>query len=205
MKGSRYGRYVVKRLAISVVVPFLLAGCSGSGHPAAAESPRPSFTYHMASPPAYKLADVQFADRVYLYVSGALSISAQARGRALDPRVLQLASGMSSELSGSKQELLGWFSAWGKRLPGGVSPSARGWPGLPSQAAVRQLEALRGSAFDRMFLKLVIADQQGMLAAATLEQEGGVFGSARQLASQLVSSSTLTIVHMKQLLNAVVL
>jgi uncharacterized protein (DUF305 family) len=159
----------------------------------------------MASPPLYKLADVQFADRMYLYVSGALSISAQARGRASDPRVLQLASGMSSEMSGSKQELLGWFSAWGKSPPGPLPRSDRGWPGLPSQAALRQLRTLRGSTFDRMFLKLVIADQQGILGAATLEQEGGVFGSARQLASQLVSSSTLTIVHMKQLLNAVVL
>ena len=153
----------------------------------------------MPSPAAYKVVDLQFADRLYEYVSAATATAALAKGRTSAPQLLQLATGMGVETQGIKQELLGWFSQWGKKPPTGAA-ALIGWPGLRWQAQVRQLAHLRGTAFAQEFLNMVIANQHGALDAATIEQEGGVFGPARQLASQIVSSSTLAIVHSRQLL-----
>jgi len=193
----------------------LVTGCSGQGGPAAARSPQqgrsassgPSASgasransVHMASPAAYKVADVQYADRMNAYVNGALTLSAQAQGRTTDPVILEFAKGMAVELGGSHQQLTDWFAQWGSKSSAGSAAALRGWAGIPTSASERGLAAESGITFERAYLRLIIADQQGMLSASTLEQEGGAFGPARQLADQIVSSSTLAIVRVNQML-----
>lgn len=188
-----------KALCAALAAMGILSACAVSGHPATTAPTRPAPAYHMASPVAYTMADVQFADRMAAYLNGALAISGQARARSSNPQVLELALGTGAELRGQLQQLLGWYAQWGKKPPGSAA-AVHGWAGVPSQAQIRQLAALRGPAFDHAFLELITADQQGVLGVATLEQEGGTFAPARQLAAQLVSGSTLAIVRLKQML-----
>jgi uncharacterized protein (DUF305 family) len=157
----------------------------------------------MASPPAHNAADLQFAGQMYVFASDAVLIASQARGRSADPQIALFAQGLRTVQVSTAEEVSSWFRMWGKPVPRNSDAAIRSTGGVPSSAQLRELAAARGPAFDRAFLKLIIADQQGALAAATLEQEGGAFGPARQLAAQMVSSSTLAIVRLDQMLKVV--
>ena len=192
-----------KGLMAAVVVAgvCVMAGCGASGQDATAPPPRPTGSYHMGSPAAYTAADLNFVDRAYVYVDDALIIARQAPSRSADPQIRQLAAGLSTVQQGNLQQLSGWLWQWGKKPPALPASDLGGsWPGLPADIQIKRLSQLKAAAFDRAFLRLIIADQQGALAAATPEQERGRFGPARQLAAQLAASSTLAIVHMRQLL-----
>lgn len=180
------------------VVAASLAGCGGTMHPAG--PPGPSSAARRVTSPAHKAADVTFADRLTAYSRGALALAGEARGRASDPSMLELAAGLRTVQQGDAQEVADWFRAWGLRPPGAAT--AGGPAGVPSAAQLSHLSVLTGPAFDRAFVKLVIADQQGALHAATAEQQTGSYAPARQLATQIVSASALAIVRLKHLLKA---
>jgi uncharacterized protein (DUF305 family) len=188
-------------MATVVAALGITSGCGNSGHGATAAPPRPAVTYHMASPVAYTAADLTFVDRASVYLDDALMLARQAGTRSADPEIRQLAAGLRTVQQDNVQQLSGWLRQWGKRPSGLAVPDASGsWPGLPTDVQMKRLAQLKPASFDRAFLKLIIADQRGVLAASTLEQEGGAFGPARQLAAQIVASSALAIVRMKQLL-----
>jgi uncharacterized protein (DUF305 family) len=154
----------------------------------------------MASPPAYTATDLQFVNRALVYTSDALTLTGEP-GLRSDPKVAQVAAGLRTSQQGIMQQLSGWLRQWGRKPPKiPASPTRGTWPGLASSAQIEQLRQLPPTAVASKFLNLIIADQQGVLAAATLEQERGEFGPARQLAAQLVASTTLTIVNLKQML-----
>jgi uncharacterized protein (DUF305 family) len=187
-------------LAVLGVIVLSLTGCASSGHGHAASSrpSHPASFYRMASPPAYKALDLQFTGRLYLLRSEALQMARQAIKIGYSPAVRQFASGLLSVQQGEMTKLTGWLTQWRVPLPQASKLAEEGsWKLSPSQAEVSDLRALTGAAFDRRFLELVITEQQGALALATVEQEGGGFGPARQLASEIVASSTATIVAMR--------
>lgn len=183
-----------------VAVAAVLTGCGGPGH-GAALPPGPASSHHMAAPAAYRAADVTFADRTYVYLDDELVLAGLAATRSGDPQVRQLAGGLRTVQQSNVQQLSGWLQQWGKGLPGiPASDTGGSWPGLPTHAEISQLAQLSPASFDRAFLKLLIADQRGALAAAVQEQEGGAFGPARQFAAQIVSGGSLAIMRLTQLL-----
>jgi uncharacterized protein (DUF305 family) len=184
---------------MTAVIVGLIAGCS-TGH-GAASPPRPAHAPPMARPAPYSKIDLRFVDRAYVYTDDALMLARLAATRPADPRIAQLAAGLRTVQQGNVQELSGWLLRWGKKPPTMPVSSAGGsWPGLATASQIKRMGRLSSAAFDRKFLKVIIADQRGELSAATIEQEGGTFGPGRQLASQIVSTSTLAIVRMTQLL-----
>jgi uncharacterized protein (DUF305 family) len=154
----------------------------------------------MASPPAYTATDLRFVNRALVYMNSALTLTG-APGIRSDPQIAQLAAGLRTSQQGSMQQLSGWLRQWGRRPPEiPTSPAPGSWPGLASRTQIKQLGRLPPTDLTSKFLNLIVADQQGVLAAATMEQEAGAFGPARQLAAQLVASTTLTIVNIRQML-----
>lgn len=187
-------------LVIAAVAVAAVSGCGNPGHRAAPVPARSGSAYHMASPPAYTATDLQFVNRALVYMNNALTLAGEPGVRS-DPQVAQLAAGLRTSQEGNLQQLSGWLRRWGRKPPKApASPTQGTWPDLASSTQIHQLAQLSPTAFRSQFLKLVVADQQGVLAAATLEQESGAFGPARQLAAQLVASSTLTIASMRQML-----
>jgi uncharacterized protein (DUF305 family) len=194
----------IKGLMTAVVVAgtCLMPGCAHPGHGAAMPRPRSVGSFQMASPAAYSTADLSFVDRTYVYVDDALIIARQASSGSVDPQLRELAAGLITVQQGNLQQLSGWLRQWGKKPPARPASDAGGrWPGLPADIQIKGLARLKAAAFDRAFLTLIIADQQGALAATTAERERGAFGPARQLAAQMAASSTLAIVHMRQMLS----
>ncbi len=186
-------------VALTAVAVGLMTACaSGQG---ATPRPRPASTYAMASPAPYAKIDLQFVGRVYVYVDEALMLARLAATRSANPHIAQLAAELSTVQQGNVQQLSGWLRQWGKKPPGmPLSPADGSWPGLATASQIARVARLSRVTFDHKFLKLLIADQRGELAVGTTEQEGGKFGPARQLASQIVSGSTLAIVRMMHLL-----
>lgn len=186
-------------MAVVAVTVGLTTACS-AGH-GATPPLRPSSAHHVGSPAPYSKIDLEFVDRSYVYMHDALMLAQLAHRRSANPQVVRLAAALSTVQQGNLQELSGWLLRWGKQPPALPFSSPGGnWPGLATASQISRAASLSSVAFDQEFLKLTIADQRGELAAGTIEQEGGTFGPARQLASQIVSSSTLGIVTMTQLL-----
>jgi uncharacterized protein (DUF305 family) len=190
-----------KSLCVLGVAVLSLTGCAGAGRVASAKPSHPASFYRMASPAAYKALDLQFAERLYLLRGEALQMARQALSQGYSPAVRQFADGMQTVLQGEVATLTDWLTQWRKPLPKASRLDENGtWELQPSRTAVSHLRTLSGPSFDRQFLQLEITEQQGALTLATVEQEGGGFGPARQLASEIVASSTATIVSMRTML-----
>nr|WP_264295174.1 DUF305 domain-containing protein [Microbispora sitophila] len=72
--------------------------------------------------------------------------------------------------------------------------------GMMSTRDMKKLEGLKGAAFDKAFLRMMIQHQEGAVAMAEQEQAAGVYGPAKQMAASIVSSQSAEITRMKQLL-----
>lgn len=220
---------VLNTAVIGIAVASILSGCSSSGHGASGITTAHANTvrmaghgiggtarhgvrgtttshaphiYHMARPAASTAVDVQFIARMYQYCKDALALAlaAQAKGRAASNRIAEFAAGMREVQTGNFQELSEWRALLENSSSRNLKPSYQGWPGMPASGQISRLSALTGKPFDRAFLELMIADQQDALHVATLEHGGGRYGPALQFADQIVSSSTLLIVRMRQML-----
>ena len=98
-----------------------------------------------------------------------------------------------------------WLTTWGEPVPptsGEDTGHDMGgsMDGMMSTREVDQLTAARGSAFDRMWLTMMIKHHQGAITMATQEASGGAYQPATAMARSIVSSQGQEIATMQQLL-----
>ncbi len=73
-------------------------------------------------------------------------------------------------------------------------------PGMMSADQMAQLEAASGTAFDKLFLELMITHHQGALTMAEMETANGAYPDALALAQSITASQTAEIATMQQML-----
>jgi uncharacterized protein (DUF305 family) len=136
----------------------------------------------------------------------ALEMAKLATTRAADPKVEELAAKIGTEQEPEIRTMTAWLTAWGAPAPtmsGGMSHGTMGhsaMPGMMSDADLAKLRAATGTAFDRMFLDLMIAHHTGAVQMAKTELDRGKNPAAKALAESIVATQTAEIAEMHHLL-----
>ncbi len=161
-------------------------------------------------------ADVTFAQQMTVHHQGAIAMADLAIRKAYTGQVKDLALQIKSAQAPEIKEMAGWLAAWvpdtdmngmpnktGTTMSGmgGMdSSTAAAMPGMMSDAQMGQLAAASGSAFDKLFLQMMIVHHQGALTMATTETAQGSNPEALALAKSITTSQTSQITQMKGML-----
>lgn len=160
----------------------------------------PAATTASAQPSSdFDSADVMFVQMMIPHHQQAIEMAGLAETRASHKEVKQLAAKIKGEQQPEINTMESWLRAWGKPAPsGGMGHSM---PGMMPEADMKKLEKARGAAFDRTFLKMMIAHHKGAIEMARTEQEHGANPQAKQLAKNIESSQRAEVKQMQKMLD----
>jgi len=175
------------RLLVAAVCVLVLGGC---GDPADEAG---------AGPGGSNDADVAFATDMIPHHREAVWMSDLAEENANDPRVLRLAKEIKYALQPEIDTMSGWLEEWGQPVPP-TDATADPDPGPPSEQQLAQLEHAYGLAFDRLWLRLMLAHHQDAVAMAQTEVDEGEDGATKALAEDIVWAQRDEIERMRRLL-----
>lgn len=157
-----------------------------------------------AAPPAsavpaapHNASDVSFANGMIPHYVQVLATTQIAKGRAVKPQVKTLATTLGTTQVSKIETLSSWLSSWGQPVPGGGP--ARSGPGL-TQADLVQLSRVAPAQFDKLWLTMMIKQQQLALTMAKNEVTHGSSAQAKALAKKLLKEQQSQITAMKALL-----
>ncbi|MFE1551549.1 DUF305 domain-containing protein [Streptomyces sp. NPDC058718] len=216
-----FTRRTAKKFALAGAVTaagLLLAACgtddsmSGMGHEgtsaaSSASAPAsPSASAEASAPGAFNDADVMFAQMMIPHHEQALEMAELADGRAEDPEVKKLVAAIEGAQDPEIRKMQAWLKGWGKPESAGAGHgsgggSGHGMAGMMSEKDMKDLAAVKGSAFDRKFAQLMIAHHDGAVAMAKDEQKNGRNASAKKLADDVVRTQSTEIAELRKILD----
>lgn len=173
-------------LASLTLSAALLSGCGQSGSDADGGTTNVSSDFNDA--------DVTFAQTMIPHHEQAVMMSQMAEGRAEDERVRELAADIEAAQQPEIDLMTGWLEAWGEDVPSGMGHGgdhgmgdmdAMDMPGMMSDADLDDLEGSSGSAWDRMFLVMMIEHHEGAIEMAQEQQTEGENPEAIALAEKI--------------------
>lgn len=154
-------------------------------------------------------ADVTFAASMIPHHEQAVEMAAMAQRHASSSQVKQLAAKIEGAQGREIKTMSAWLKDWGKKVPSdsmcgmsGMNNSGRDTPGMMSDADMEKLDAARGSAFDQMFLTMMISHHSGAIEMARTEQTDGKNSEALALAKKIEAAQTVEIADMRKMLKA---
>lgn len=226
-----YGRHVLGRRLLPVVLLATLVGCGGAapGGPAPDGGPAtvivPGGPGEVAqvlpvdearermTPQPVSPADVAFVSGMIPHHEQALTMAALAPERAADPQVRAIAERITAAQGPEILALQGWLDAQeaAGRLVGQAGGHGGGHgsghaggqhPGMATPAQLDELAAASGAEFDRLFLRLMITHHEGALRMADDQRRGGSDVLASQMADDVTSGQSTEIERMRGLLGA---
>ncbi len=157
-------------------------------------------------------ADVEFATDVIVHHSQTLSLLDLTSGRPIRPRVRQVAEDVRESRTAQIEEMTGWLTAWGERVPepdqhtaprGNEDGEEEGeeleW--LSAQE-ISDLAATPDARFQDRWLEVMIEHNDGAvdLAQAAMQHPGVHFDPAYELANAIESALSAEIELMQNLL-----
>ncbi len=204
-------------LAVGLLAGALaLVGC-GSGHDmssmptgGSATSSAPAAGAPAGSPAAgpHNDADVRFATGMIPHHAQAIQMADLAAERAVSAEVKELAAKVKSAQTPEIQQLSGWLTGWGAPVPATSGSMAMdhgagqhgGMVGMMSEQEMSALAAASGTAFERLWLQMMIKHHEGAVTMARTQLAQGGNASAKELAQAIVTSQSAEIATMKGLL-----
>ncbi|GAA3041155.1 hypothetical protein GCM10020229_60820 [Kitasatospora albolonga] len=187
---------------------LLLTACgSGGSEHAGGHSGAPATASASASAVAgakpYNATDLAFVQGMIPHHRQALEMAELAGSRAAAPEVKQLAEQIRKAQDPEIATMSGWLTTWGEQVPqagGGHSGHGGGASGMMSEAEMASLGEATGAAFDKAFLKLMVAHHTGAVTMAEEEKAEGAFGPAKELAGAVITGQSAEIATMNGLL-----
>ncbi|MDX3071540.1 DUF305 domain-containing protein [Streptomyces sp. NPDC088354] len=210
------------RRAVLVLLPLSLAastlalsGCDGGGDDAKAAAPsviapgRPGEdAATLSADEAAKArpddtpntADLSYTANMIAHHEQALVMTAYADTRASGTKVRALAARIDAAQGPEIKAMTAWL-----KENGGASPAAghdhhhASMPGMATPAQLAELRAARGAAFDRLFLRLMIAHHEGAVTMATEVLSKGRNVQVGEWASEVIAQQSAEIGRMRSL------
>ncbi|GAA2631850.1 hypothetical protein Adu01nite_27490 [Paractinoplanes durhamensis] len=158
-------------------------------------------------------ADIAFTEHMIGHHQQAIQMAAMADSRAARTDVKDLAAKIKAAQQPEIDTMNGWLTTWGKpgampgmttgsSMPGMGSdqPSMGSMPGAMSDADMNALMSAKGTAFDKMFLTLMISHHQGAVEMAQQEAGQGANPDAVALARKIITDQQAEIAQMKGML-----
>ncbi|HSJ23743.1 MAG TPA: DUF305 domain-containing protein [Longimicrobiales bacterium] len=111
--------------------------------------------------PGYTVADVHFMQMMMGHHAQAIVMSARAPTHGASDLVLQLAQKIDISQRDEIEMMRQWLLERGQVVPTDEQMLAMHMPGMLTPEQMAQLDAVRGAAFDRLFLTLMIQHHEG--------------------------------------------
>ena len=157
--------------------------------------------------------DVSFATEMIPHHAQAVQMSEMAVENAESQEVKDLAEDISAAQEPEIETMSSWLEAWGEDVPdtssgdmGGMDHSGmdgmEDMPGMMSSDEMDELESASGTAFDQMFLSMMVEHHEGAIEMAQTEQADGEYPDAIALAKTIEQAQTSEIETMKDLLGS---
>ena len=172
---------------VALVAAGSLAGCAGHGSAAAAPSP---------SSTAATPVDVAYLSQMLPHHTRAIEIAQLATTRAQSPAVQAFARRIVREQTPE----LARMTTLSRTVTLDTAAGAAMADHRVTDAELAQLQQATGTAFDRMFVTLSIASEQGAVAMSQPERAGGHVPGAVALANAINSAPTGEIPQLQALL-----
>jgi uncharacterized protein (DUF305 family) len=178
-----------------------LAACGSDDSPGTASpSAAPSATGPSASSAAANTADSTFASTMIVHHQQALEMAKLAPGRSTDPQVLALAKRIEGAQAPEIETMTAWMEQWGMSMSDHSGMDMSQMPGMMSDAELTELSGLKGAAFDRMLLTMMIEHHEGAVSTAETEVSQGANPEAKALAQKIIDDQTAEIAEIRGLL-----
>lgn len=108
-------------------------------------------------------ADVRFMQGMIAHHAQAVHMTRMADAAGASARVLKLAQKIDLSQAGEIALMQDWLSEYGQFVPDTSSWRSMSMPGMLTADDLAKLEQARGTAFDRLFLTLMIRHHEGAL------------------------------------------
>ncbi|AZS88945.1 DUF305 domain-containing protein [Streptomyces griseoviridis] len=205
--------------ALALTAPVLL-GVTGCDADPAAKSPAPSgpsvlvpgapgeenrtlsaadANKQRAEDDSPNTADVAYARMMIQHHGQALDMTELVADRAESTKVKRLAERIAASQGPEIGAMRGWLESYGKSERGTGHDHAA-MPGMATEAQLKKLRAARGSAFDQLFLTLMITHHEGALSMATDVKAQGNNIRVEEMADDTIAQQTSEITRMRDML-----
>ncbi|MER6809726.1 DUF305 domain-containing protein [Spirillospora sp. NPDC000708] len=193
----------MKRAIALIAVPalaFALAACGDSGDKGGSKpSATPSMPMSMSAAQAsHNEQDVMFAQMMIPHHRQAVEMAGLAPSRAASAQVKALAAGIENAQAPEIATMTGWLKDWG--APAAMTGMHHDMPGIMGEKDMTSLKGLKGAAFDKAFLRMMIEHHQGAVTMARAEGRSGQNADAKAMAASIVRTQTAEIAKMRGLL-----
>ncbi|NEB81007.1 DUF305 domain-containing protein [Streptomyces sp. SID14478] len=144
-------------------------------------------------------ADVHYAQMMILHHRQALKMTELAPEQAQSVPVKRLAERISAAQGPEVEVMRGWLKQHGRSESPSGHAGHETMPGMASAAQLKSLRAARGTAFDDLFLKLMITHHQGAVTMATQVKSDGNDVQVEEMADDVIAQQTAEIGRMRRM------
>ena len=184
----------------------LVAACGG-GMGSAHDSSSGTVS-HGSSQTSGQAVDIAFAQQMIPHHAQAMEMAELATTRASSPEVKALAAQITAAQDPEVRVMSTWLTAWGATpMPGmDASDSAHDMHGMDmgdgmmTQQDMDALAAANGTAFDTMWLEMMVAHHEGAVAMARKILESSANPEVTAFAQKVIDGQTVEIAEMERLL-----
>lgn len=212
--GKHLHRKPVRRVAAVGVVAagaLMLSACGGDGDGASgmsgmdhggSKSSAAATATAAAKAGDVDEADVTFAQMMIPHHEQAVAMAELADGRASDAEIKDLAAKIEKAQDPEIKTMTGWLKSWGKPTTAGDAPGMdMGGDGMMSDKDMKELKAMQGKEFDKMFAQMMIDHHNGAIAMAKTEQKSGQNADAKKMADAIVTGQSAEVKQLQSILD----
>ena len=151
--------------------------------------------------------DVAFAQMMIPHHQQAVDMADYAETRSSNEKLMQMARKIKAAQEPEIGMMRGWLKKWGRSddIPLSTDEGMAGHDmgatvaGMMSHEDAQKLEAAKGSAFDELFVDLMVQHHRGAIEMSKTEKQAGQYGEAKELADRIISSQESEIRELKKL------
>lgn len=175
---------------------------SGGSSPAASASSSMS----MSMSDSHNDTDLAFATDMIPHHGQAIDMADMAVKKATNSQVKQLGTQIKAAQDPEIRTMSGWLKEWGAPVPSasmpGMDMGGMSMNGMMSAGEMKRLDAATGTAFDKLWVQMMIKHHQGAIAMAKTELASGQYPQAKALAQSISNSQAKEVITMQSLLSA---
>ncbi|MDQ0603730.1 uncharacterized protein (DUF305 family) [Streptomyces canus] len=145
-------------------------------------------------------ADVSYARMMIEHHTQALELTELAPERAKSTKVEKLAERIKAAQGPEIAAMRSWLKTYGKQeTQEGDAHDHASMPGMATEAQIDKLRAAEGTAFDQLFLTLMITHHEGAITMATDVKGQGNNIRIEEMADDVVAQQTAEISRMRDM------
>ncbi|MEU0042746.1 DUF305 domain-containing protein [Streptomyces werraensis] len=172
----------------------------GSGNSSASASAEPGKS---AAAGDFNDIDVNFAQMMIPHHEQALEMAKLADGRASDSELKDIVSKIEKAQEPEIETMKGWLTAWDQptEMPSMPGMDHSGMSGMMSDADMKELAAMKGTEFDKMFAQMMIEHHKGAISMAEDEQKDGKNADAVKMAGDIIKGQSAEVKQLQSILD----